>query len=100
MRSIIMFFRKLAILLPLLFFLPFSVYGEEVEEILYVGSPFPPWRIIEDGNISGINTEILEAILSRHNIRMKFLVAPWKRCLQEMESGNADISRPSSGKWD
>ncbi len=91
MRSIIMFFRKWAILLPLLFFLPFSVYGEEVEEILYVGSPYPPWRIIEDGNIRGINTEILEAILSRHNIRMKFLVAPWKRCLREMKSGNADI---------
>lgn len=51
----------------------------------------PPYRIIDQGNFSGIYIDILKAAALESGIELEFKNVPFKRALLEMQTGRADI---------
>ncbi len=51
----------------------------------------PPYRIIENGNFSGIYIDILKAAASEAEMELEFINVPFKRALIYMQTGKADI---------
>jgi polar amino acid transport system substrate-binding protein len=64
-------------------------------EIRYAVFPAPPYMINADpenaGEIRGIDVDIVKEIAKRMNLDIKYIKCPWARCLQLMESGQADL---------
>jgi len=57
-----------------IFMLP--VYGQSLQ---VVTEEFPPYNYRENGKITGISTEVVQAILKKANINYNIRVYPWKR---------------------
>jgi polar amino acid transport system substrate-binding protein len=77
-------------LLTLLFFSVFiPLYAQET--IVVVGNHAPPYRIIEDGEFSGIYFDTIKAIAERLKLSIEFREEPFARALVSMERGDADI---------
>jgi len=51
----------------------------------------PPYRIVNGDHVEGIFIEILEAIFHPINLKLKYTIAPFKRCLHELKYGNVDM---------
>ena len=70
-----------------------TVSNEKSSEYLIkvVGSNDPPYRIIKDNNFSGIYFDIIKIIGKNLDLEIKFIECPFKRALQLLESGAADI---------
>ena len=77
-------------LLVLLVFI-FSTAPLHGEQLLYGVINYPPYIIIEDKYIIGIDVELMNAIATRLNTEIRFFQAPWKRLLKMMEYGEIDI---------
>lgn len=64
----------------------------EKEAVITLGSNHvPPFKIIQNNNLSGINADILKEILKDTGLTLKITHCPWKRCLKELEEGRVDI---------
>ena len=69
-----------------------NVRGAEKGEVAVVASTeSPPYRMFEGGPPRGIFIDILEAVLQRANLTSRYHVLPFKRCLTELETGEADL---------
>jgi len=80
------FFSFLLILFSVL-----PVFSEQ-KEIVVVVDDYPPWKIIDqDKSVNGIDIELLNALMAPYDLKIKFAVCPWKRCLEMMKWGEGDI---------
>jgi polar amino acid transport system substrate-binding protein len=62
------------------------------EEINFAITPWPPWTIYEeDGTYSGYDVDIMTGIAKRLNLKLVFKKCPWKRCLNNMKTGQYEI---------
>ena len=53
---------------------------------------YPPWKIFgADGDISGLDIDMVRTVLEPFDVRIEFVQCPWKRCLKMMETGHADL---------
>lgn len=52
---------------------------------------WPPWKIISSGQIDGIDARILYAIEKKTNLKFEFVTAPWRRCIELLKTGEADM---------
>ncbi|NDV21340.1 ABC transporter substrate-binding protein [Desulfovibrio sp. JC022] len=78
----------LTILLVILFSTGTSCFAQEVIVPL---NHYPPWRIINNRQISGINIELTDALLQKINLKATYVVRPWKRAQWMMKKGTADL---------
>lgn len=61
-------------------------------ELIVVGNDAPPYRIIRNGEFSGIYVDTLQAIAERIGVRLRFIETPFPRALLMMKQGtSADI---------
>jgi polar amino acid transport system substrate-binding protein len=51
----------------------------------------PPWKMMVDGKVEGVDINITNKLLSKLNIKPIYRMAPFKRCLQDLRHGEADI---------
>lgn len=79
--------RGLAILLMFTIFV-ISKGGEVFEVVV---NDAPPYRIIDNENYSGIYIDIIKEVAEEAGIELKFKEMPFKRALESMKSGEADI---------
>lgn len=70
--------------------LPAAARGAE-GDLVVVGNHAPPFRIIENGGFYGIYFDIMNEIARRTGLGVRFVEAPFQRCLAMMEQGEADI---------
>jgi polar amino acid transport system substrate-binding protein len=64
----------------------------EPDKLLHVvGDHAPPFRIVVQGNCSGIYCDVMQALAKRSGYRLKFSEVPPKRALMMMEQGQADL---------
>ncbi len=68
----------------LLFFcvLSSSVHSQSIQ---IVTEEFPPYNYEENGEITGVSTEVVKATLKELNIQPKISVRPWPRALREAQ---------------
>ncbi|MCX4026239.1 amino acid ABC transporter substrate-binding protein [Endozoicomonas sp. SM1973] len=61
------------------------------KELVVATSEFSPWKIVEEGELKGIDGELIKDIASRLGLKIKYSECPFKRCLALMKSGLVDI---------
>lgn len=77
-------------LLTILFLLALPVCAEPRE--IRVGlNHAPPYRIVENGEVSGLYVDILEQIAKRLDWKITYTEAPFRRVLWLMERGEVDL---------
>jgi len=52
---------------------------------------YPPYNFIKDGVKTGLDTEIVQAVLARIGVEEDLQVFPWSRALNMLENGAADV---------
>lgn len=69
-----------------------TVQGTENKTIALVASTeSPPYRMFENGPPRGVFIDILEAVLEQVNLKSRYQVLPFKRCLVNLKTGEADL---------
>ncbi|HYD99740.1 MAG TPA: transporter substrate-binding domain-containing protein [Alphaproteobacteria bacterium] len=53
---------------------------------------WPPYTYVEDGAVKGASAEIARELFRRAGYRLEFRMAPWKRCLAAVESGEHPLT--------
>lgn len=64
---------------------------ENDKPLLVALSHWPPWKITRGGKFTGIDVEILKSISKRTGIRFEYRECPWKRCIELVGNGKADL---------
>lgn len=79
----------------ILFFMFFMIYLMQTklysEEVIMGISSYPPYVIIKDNYVSGINIDLFSKIAKELGYEIKYIQAPWRRLLLLMEKGEIDI---------
>ncbi|NDV25259.1 ABC transporter substrate-binding protein [Desulfovibrio sp. JC010] len=84
--------KKILTLISAIFLLTASVSIGLAQEVIVPVNHYPPWRIVKDSeNISGINIELMDALLRKLDLKAQYVVRPWKRAQLMMKRGTADI---------
>lgn len=52
---------------------------------------WPPYTLLEDGQVRGIDADLLHLVLSNLGISYDITLEPWRRCLHRMSEGQLDI---------
>ena len=60
----------------------------------FVSADFPPYVYKENNKIQGFNTEILNEIFKRMNIKITYKIYPWARAVKMIKMGRADAIFP------
>lgn len=59
------------------------------EKLVFVTSEFPPYVLMENGQLTGIHVEVIREICKRSGIEPDIQAVPWKRALKEVSEGRA-----------
>jgi polar amino acid transport system substrate-binding protein len=76
-----------------------SATPSHAERIVVPMDPWPPWKLVkEDWRVDeGIDSRLVEALLAAYNtqygaaLQAEYVGCPWKRCLEMMRGGEADL---------
>lgn len=52
---------------------------------------WPPYTLLEDGQVRGIDADLLTLVLDNLGITHEMTLEPWRRCLRKMRDGQLDI---------
>lgn len=52
---------------------------------------WPPYTFLENGQVRGIDADLLHLVLTNLGIRYDITLEPWRRCLHKMSEGKLDI---------
>lgn len=82
----------------LFFFLFSSVSAADCKRVLKVGWEYwPPYQYIDkQGELLGLDVELLKAIANEASCEIQFYEVPWKRHLLQVQSGKLDIAMGAS----
>ncbi len=90
-----------AILIVTCWLLPPALQSARADSIMVPMDPWPPWKFVDvdswkvDPN--GIDNQLIEALISAYDTEhgttttIEYRGFPWKRCLQMMRTGEADL---------
>jgi len=71
------------------------------EPLIVVGTPEPPFKMVQDGQLTGIDVEVMREVLNRLGIEAEFrLLQSGARMLREVSVGNVDVVMSLSYKKD
>jgi polar amino acid transport system substrate-binding protein len=65
---------------------------------VYTETTYPPYNFEKDGVWTGIDTEIIERVMSELGIAIKYHKLPWKRVVKAVEENKADFGYQFVGK--
>ncbi len=75
----------------MVFFLAVTAAGmSAAESVTIVSEAWPPYLMEENGEPSGVDYEVMEAVFDRMGVDMEFEFYPWNRCMEMLKSGSAD----------
>lgn len=78
-----------------LLLLPATALAHQSLVLPIVFEDYPPYEYVEDGEVKGINMDLIREAFKRMDVDPFFEPRPWKRALYELENG--DIMALSSG---
>ncbi len=92
--------NRIVLLLAVLLLSVFAPDGQ-AERLVVPMDPYPPWKFVDTQHWAvdpnGIDNRLIEALLSAYNetfgaeLEADYRGYPWKRCLDMMHSGQADL---------
>lgn len=78
----------------------FGVLVSGAEEILIVGEDSAPFEFLDDGEVVGLNVDVVREVLKRMGHKAVFELFSWKYALSMVEKGKADAILSCSKKPD
>jgi polar amino acid transport system substrate-binding protein len=60
------------------------------QSIILVADPYPPYQYLESGEVAGVDHDLIQSAFRVHNLDIDVSLYPWDRCLQLIESAEAD----------
>ncbi len=69
--------------------LPICVNAKE--EIKIGISNLPPYTIVNENYVSGIDIDVAVLMAKKLDLKIKYIICPWKRCLMHMRKGDVDM---------
>jgi len=81
---------KTVYLLLLSFFIFQQTVIAKPTEITVATDSWPPFRILENNNYTGIDFDLWKEVEKRLNLKIKFIRYPWARILHNLEHGEID----------
>jgi len=78
---------KLVLLLSLLSLL----LPAQAQPLRVCTNEWPPYTLLEDGQVRGIDADLLSLALDNLGIAHEMTLEPWRRCLRKMQDGQLDI---------
>lgn len=75
-----------ALLLALSVWLP-----AQAQPLRVCTNEWPPYTLLEDGQVRGIDADLLTLALDNLGIAHEMTLEPWRRCLRKMQDGQLDI---------
>ena len=82
-------FRSLLWLFLSCFLLTFASAGSEQITVAY--PQWPPYKIVENGAIGGIDALVLDEIARRTGLEFHYVECPWARCLIMLQDVSVDM---------
>ena len=79
-------FRSLLWLFVSCFLSTFASAGSERLTVAY--PQWPPYKIVQNGTIGGIDALVLDEIARRTGLEFDYVECPWARCLIMLQNGN------------
>ena len=79
--------RKLAALL----FTLSVLLPAQAQPLRVCTNEWPPYTLLEDGQVRGIDADLLTLALDKLGIPHEMTLEPWRRCLRKMKDGQLDI---------
>ena len=77
----------------ILLFISFSKNAAASDaQLKVVSSSWPPIKIHEEDKQTGIANDVLKEIAKRMNLEIYYFDCPWRRCLELLKAGKADIT--------
>jgi len=77
-----------------LFLIPFIFFPQiltaKPNEIIVATDSWPPFRIHNNNNYTGIDFDLWKEVEKRLNLKIKFIRYPWSRILRNLEHGDID----------
>lgn len=67
---------------------------------VYCDENFPPYSFFDRGRYTGMDTEIVDAVLSRIGVEAHRFPVPWSRAIASLEGGVADMAYQLVGRPD
>lgn len=67
-------------------------------EVVVISHPFPPWQFIENGQVKGINIDLLSLVGKKLDIKFSYKHQPWARAWVSVKRGRGDAIIASSRK--
>ena len=52
---------------------------------------WPPYTLLEEGQVRGIDADLLHLVLTNLGISYDIILEPWRRCLHKMRNNKLDI---------
>lgn len=80
----------------ILFFLCGSVFAQR--ELVITGEDYPPFEFLNNGEVVGVDVDVVKYIFAKMGIPIKIELKPWKRAWYEVESGKVDACLSVSRK--
>jgi len=69
-----------------------STFASADSERLTVAYPqWPPYKIVQNGTIGGIDALVLDEIARRTGLEFDYVECPWARCLIMLQNGSVDM---------
>jgi polar amino acid transport system substrate-binding protein len=69
-----------------------STFASAGSERLTVAYPqWPPYKIVQNGTIGGIDALVLDEIARRTGLEFDYVECPWARCLIMLQNGSVDM---------
>ena len=84
-------FRSFTAILGLLVSLLSSPAWAQPERLTIAYPQWPPYKIVQNGSIGGIDALMLNEIARRTGLAFDYVECPWARCLIMLQNGNVDM---------
>jgi polar amino acid transport system substrate-binding protein len=84
--------RSFTAILGLLVSCLLSIPARAQPERLTIAYPqWPPYKIVQNGSIGGIDALVLDEIARRTGLEFEYVECPWARCLIMLQNGSVDM---------
>jgi polar amino acid transport system substrate-binding protein len=61
------------------------------ERLTVAYPPWPPYKVVQNGTIGGIDALVLDEIARRTGLEFDYVECPWARCLIMLQNGSVDM---------